>query len=129
MLFVTGCLKPPVDLAGIRGLMQIFDTGFVDQRTERALPHLDRIAVVPFDGAFDSLPIFEKENHQGSALNLLLQVKLLSVGALPSCCGGPSMVGGENRRDRPRRIAVYTQREVWTNELAWPCGADGRQGR
>ena len=99
--FATVCLRPPVELVGIRRFIQIFDASLVDKRAQCAVPHFDRIAVIPLDRALDLLPIFQHENHHGSAVNLLLKVERLGVRAFPAyCCGIRPCVAGERRRDR-----------------------------
>ena len=88
---MTGRLQRPV----IRGLVKIFDAGFVDERAA-AVSHLDAIAVIPFDITFDLLAIFQHENHQGLAVDLLLEIKSFRMRALSRHRGVPPAVDYRN---------------------------------
>ena len=88
-------LRPPVELVGIRRFIQIFNARLIDERAQCAVPHFDRIAVIPLDRALDLLPTFQHKNHHGSAVNLLLKVKRLCVRALPAYCCGIQPLSGE----------------------------------
>ena len=128
--FATGCSRLPVDLVGIRCFIQIFDARLINKRPHCALPHLDRIAVHTTPPCPRSVPHLPHKNHHGSAVNLLLKIKRLSVGTLPACCCGvPSIVGSENRRDGPQGIGTHTPGKLRTYKLAWTHGANGRQSR
>src|SRR5450631_277246 len=130
--FAIVCLRPPVDLVGIRRFIQIFDARLINKRAQSAVPHFDRMAVIPLDRALDLLSIFQHKNHKGPAVNLLLKVERLCVRTLPACCCGiPPGVVGEGRRNRGHTggISPCTQRKLWTYELAWARRAYGRQNR
>src|ERR1700733_2555963 len=128
--FATVCLRPPVDLVGIRCFVQILDAGLINERAQCAVPHFDCIAVIPFDRALDLLPVFQYKNHHGSAVNLLLKVERLCMRALAAYCSGihPCVVG-EGRRNRGHTggISPCAQGQCWAYELAWTRRADGRQ--
>src|ERR1700691_4255727 len=113
----------------IFGLVQVLDAGLIDKRTHLAPPHLDRVAVVPFDHALDLFAVLEHKRHQRLAVDLLLKVERLRVRVLRGSV--QSRVSRVNGSDcgKQRGVAAgrRTRREVWTNELARSRGADRSQ--
>lgn len=78
------------------GLIDVLDSGLVDEHAGVAL-HLDGVAVVPLNAAFDLLAVFEDNDHPGLRLDLLLEVKGFGVGALVVCGVTNHVLVSQNR--------------------------------
>ncbi len=61
--------------------VHIFDVVFEQQQVRLGVAvYLERVAVIPFDGAFDFLIVLQDDNHQGMGVNLFFIVVQFGMG-------------------------------------------------
>ena len=68
-------------LRGLCSFVQIFDAGLIYHRPLTVpIAHLDGIAIMPFQNAFNMLAVFQYHHHPSLGLHLLLKVEGFGTG-------------------------------------------------